>query len=125
VDAQEVEEGVKLSTKQRKKRILDQFADGDKVKLSHMEHAAERVGELKSIREGFAGVFSSQLGPGQMLGPAQEALGLMMSGILNGPRSAWVNFNNIFFPFLFYGRSRVGAGMAWDTFSEGTKTVFT
>jgi hypothetical protein len=74
-------------------------------RIQRMQEAKGAINELRDIANSFESVFRSQMGPSRDIGPLMEGVYFMVKGILNGPRSALVQINQIYFPMMMYGFS--------------------
>lgn len=87
-------------------------------------YAKEKQQQLDRIDAQFKATFASELGPTREAGAFMQLIQLLAQGALNGPRSAFVQFNSIYFPVLFYGRNGVTGSQIWDSGKNTVQTIF-
>jgi len=92
--------------------------------VNPIKFAESRIKEIKKIESAFAGTFASELGPIKEASTFLEFVQLLAQGTLNGPRSAFVQFNSIYFPTLFYGRSGTAIKQIWESGKFTVQTIF-
>ena len=85
-----------------------------KPRYLRMIHAERDMGRLKGIKSSFDGVFTHELGPNKELGAINEFLHLQVKAILNGPKSAFLQTNQLMFSPLRLGFSRQAFKQMWD-----------
>lgn len=88
------------------------------------DYVEAKLNELDRIKAAFAATFSSETGPVKEESTFISAIKLLAAGALNGPRSAFVQFNSIYFPSLYYGRSGTTATQIWDSGKYTVKSIF-
>ena len=80
--------------------------------LSGLNRANERISDASRLFDQLDEVLGSQLGPLRDLRLGQELMGTLVGGVLNGPRAAMVQLNQIYQPILHFGLSKTTARIA-------------
>lgn len=88
-------------------------AVGNKQDYKRMIHAKRSIERIDRIRRDFEGVFSHELGPNKELGAINEFLHLQVKAILNGPKNAFLQSNQLLFSPLRLGFSKEAFLQAW------------
>lgn len=113
------DERARLQTEARRRGLTDAAAskfveDNYRDPYEQINRLGHNRDRLDKLEQEFAAVWSHELGPNKEMGVLNELLSLVVNGILQGPKSAFLQTNQLIFPFLRLGVSREAFRQVWS-----------